>query len=175
MYAKTVLGVSKQRALAALTVVTLLSCAAFLFLSNVVKQKAAEEATAIERLRNDSAVLERYTVRSVVAATVSADPVEARANEFLMAALGSNGISDRSIDYDQPVDLADGRQTLKINVQLNKARLASVLGFMREVEKERRNLVVLSAQIERENASQDVWNAHLVYGAVITPAAKSRT
>lgn len=175
MYAKTLLGVPKQRVLAAFAAALLVSLAAFLFLSSAMTGTAADETTAIERLQGDTAALEMYAARTAVAATVSADPVEARANEFLMSVLGSNGISDRSIDYDQSAELPDGRQPLKINVQCNKARLASVLGFMREVEQGRRNLVLLSTEIKRDNASQDVWDAHFVYGAVITPQARSRT
>jgi len=178
MYARTIGGLTRQRALGVVAVMTLLAGAGLLLLRQAAAQSVRDEHAAAARLRDAGAAAARYAFLAAEEVKLSGDPVEARSNEALMAALGNNGLlgpaDQRQISYDEPEDTSDGRQRLRINIQCGDVPLAGIIGFLRELESARKNLALLSVEIGRDKPAVDSWDVHFVYGAVISRQAKSR-
>jgi len=179
MYRAAMGALSRQRALTVLAALALVAGVGLIVLGQATKRAAADRQTAVDRLREVQTLALHYDELLAGEMKVSADPLEARSNEMLIAALDNAGLAapadQRQISYDDLEDTGDGRQKLRINIDCRAVALSGVIGFLNEIDSGRKNLVLLSAEVSREKPAVDSWDAHFVYGALIAPQAKSRS
>jgi len=173
MYAKTIGGLSRRNALAAVALVAAVALIAALYLAQAVRRTAADADAAFARLQNDKASADKYRQASGASVKLSADVIEARSNDFLLQTLSRNSLPATNVQYSNPAARAGGLEMMEIDIECDGVQLASVVNFLRQVETGRRNLALLEANLDKADPARDAWSVHLKYAAFIQ--AKSRT
>jgi len=173
MYARGQSGASRQAVVGVLAVVACAACAAMLVLLRAAQGGVENVKAAFELLDTDKALAQKYLTAQAQAIEPSSGDIEARSYEFLNSALGRYALPSDSVSYGDISELPGGGGTMRVEIACNSVPLSSVIGFVRDVETGRKNLGLLSADIQRADDTKDLWDVNLTYLAVIR--AKSRT
>ena len=162
-------GVSRRGALIALAALAAVAVAGAAWLS----MRSASESGRLEetraRLVDDASLADEYRAGAVQATAVSANDNDARSTDFIEAALKKAGISGSNNTYGDPENVpGTGFRKLTNEISANPVRLSSILAFMSEVERGKKNLALQDAKIWRApHDARDAWQVTLHYSAVV--------
>ncbi|MHC4714003.1 MAG: hypothetical protein ACYTAN_12160 [Planctomycetota bacterium] len=156
----------RDLALVLVSVLAVFSLALSVYLRSRALEARSAAETARQRLAEDSGLAARYLRASERKLVFSKDKTEANSEEFIAGALGAHGVKTENVLYGDPGEEATGKYALVENkIDVKSATFAGLVSFLRQVETERPQLSLLSADVDGKG--KDNWSGQLVYVAFI--------
>lgn len=161
----------RELALVLLTVLAVFSLALSLYLrSRAVEAHSAAE-TASQRLAEDTDLAARYLRAGERKLVISKDLSEAHSEEFILGGLIAHHVTHGELTLGDPGETVGKYAPLEITIDVKSAGLSGLVSFLRQVETERPQLSLLSANVDRQG--EDNWSGKLVYVALIPATPRS--